>query len=97
MRSRSTCDGSSTSMARSAFLFQSQMRSRSTCDLSWFTVGTLCFLVSISDEKPLHMRHSVCPEQPDGGIVSISDEKPLHMRLIEDMCGELTAKSFNLR
>src|SRR5216683_7269140 len=37
--------------------FQSQMRSRSTCD------NALCFflkflsVVSISDEKPLHMRH----------------------------------------
>src|SRR6266702_5066863 len=37
-------------------LFQSQTRSRSTCDLSQPCMVGLVISVSISDEKPLHMR-----------------------------------------
>src|SRR6266487_2271992 len=38
-------------------LFQSQTRSRSTCDSLPLHPDALIFFVSISDEKPLHMRH----------------------------------------
>src|SRR6266487_2034072 len=37
-------------------------------------------IVSISDEKPLHMRHSPGRRRNRARKVSISDEKPLHMR-----------------
>src|SRR6266516_3508289 len=36
--------------------------------------------VSISDEKPLHMRHTSEWQYTHNERVSISDEKPLHMR-----------------
>src|SRR6266699_3159381 len=56
MRSRSTCDKYHSPAKVACGVFQSQMRSRSTCDF----VRTLCTssrgVVSISDEKPLHMR-----------------------------------------
>src|SRR6266704_1387662 len=38
--------------------FQSQMRSRSTCDKQVFQRAITVMRVSISDEKPLHMRRS---------------------------------------
>ncbi len=37
-------------------MFQSQMRSRSTCDFCSYSYYGRLFCVSISDEKPLHMR-----------------------------------------
>src|SRR5216683_457675 len=40
------------------------------------------WLVSISDEKPLHMRHGGCCLLLSIFFVSISDEKPLHMRQV---------------
>src|SRR6266487_3174133 len=61
--------------------FQSQTRSRSTCDngsLPWLGLAPF---VSISDEKPLHMRRiSPMKTMSMTHLVSISDEKPLHMR-----------------
>src|SRR6266699_2168672 len=42
--------------AQGLWLFQSQTRSRSTCDYSRAVVGDRLLIVSISDEKPLHMR-----------------------------------------
>src|SRR6266568_2992953 len=36
--------------------FQSQTRSRSTCDNAMNVASHFCMMVSISDEKPLHMR-----------------------------------------
>src|SRR6266567_438410 len=81
-RSRSTCDSDATVTGQLLDMFQSQTRSRSTCDeekermeLTWKTN------VSISDEKPLHMRLTPGAWQGFHCIVSISDEKPLHMRL----------------
>src|SRR6266700_175086 len=56
------------------------MRSRSTCDIKTGSSIPTIILVSISDEKPLHMRHAKAGCNDEGGIVSISDEKPLHMR-----------------
>src|SRR6266487_4434802 len=38
--------------------FQSQTRSRSTCDVELSTLWRMAHTVSISDEKPLHMRES---------------------------------------
>src|SRR6266567_3508788 len=79
------------------YSFQSQTRSRSTCDSGILYPSSYLTFVSISDEKPLHMR------QPDGHggfdvhFVSISDEKPLHMRQV---CGRSSTHwltSFNLR
>src|SRR6266705_673379 len=62
-------------------LFQSQTRSRSTCDTSRRGYMVERLSVSISDEKPLHMRQQlVIPTGIVIQYVSISDEKPLHMR-----------------
>src|SRR6266699_1397020 len=50
------------------WLFQSQTRSRSTCDYSRAVVGDRLLIVSISDEKPLHMRRAPgrsCPGRVD--------------------------------
>src|SRR6266567_2119148 len=81
-RSRSTCDAATSSQVKLVdTTFQSQTRSRSTCDYVVFLVESGGSHVSISDEKPLHMR----PRKPGVSghhqVVSISDEKPLHMRL----------------
>src|SRR6266567_2900960 len=79
-RSRSTCDAFASPVTTGNSRFQSQTRSRSTCDSGILYPSSYLTFVSISDEKPLHMR------QPDGHggfdvhFVSISDEKPLHMR-----------------
>src|SRR6266567_4538822 len=62
MRSRSTCDGGYAGLALMSLSFQSQMRSRSTCDPMYYTpTGLLLSCVSISDEKPLHMRRLAFP------------------------------------
>src|SRR5258708_33143536 len=63
-------------------LFQSQMRSRSTCDTYYDDYRRTRIPVSISDEKPLHMRLCKRRVDNDAGFVSISDEKPLHMRRV---------------
>src|SRR6266487_567967 len=56
-RSRSTCDLRRTSEAdQDGDGFQSQTRSRSTCDMALTDFPWLQLCVSISDEKPLHMR-----------------------------------------
>jgi hypothetical protein len=61
--------------------FQSQTRSRSTCDAIYSSVHSTLISVSISDEKPLHMRHrDISTRFILFTPVSISDEKPLHMR-----------------
>src|SRR6266571_2607159 len=57
MRSRSTCDlAKRLWLLPSTSLFQSQMRSRSTCDWAKTRLWGKQEPVSISDEKPLHMR-----------------------------------------
>src|SRR6266700_737992 len=66
-------------------MFQSQMRSRSTCDLDLHIPLCHDLPVSISDEKPLHMRRLILSASRFCCSVSISDEKPLHMRLIPDI------------
>ncbi len=82
MRSRSTCDsGRGMLSGRALYLFQSQMRSRSTCDNDDGLAAWKWLAVSISDEKPLHMRPGYGTCRPGSLCVSISDEKPLHMRL----------------
>src|SRR6266567_1050251 len=63
--------------------FQSQTRSRSTCDFRPQPQGALLAGVSISDEKPLHMRQ----EHPDvslaGGIgFNLRREAAPHATLI---------------
>ncbi len=60
MRSRSTCDDISTHNGHPLSMFQSQMRSRSTCDILIVGVLLTHWKVSISDEKPLHMRPQRC-------------------------------------
>src|SRR6266851_515528 len=55
-RSRSTCDSIHKGGPARHFLFQSQTRSRSTCDLVVTPPVLFNLYVSISDEKPLHMR-----------------------------------------
>ncbi len=56
-RSRSTCDLAATLVpAVDSTPFQSQTRSRSTCDHDWRELLDALPRVSISDEKPLHMR-----------------------------------------
>src|SRR6266699_418300 len=62
--------------------FQSQTRSRSTCDHRTQPYRRLSSCVSISDEKPLHMRRHSTSNPTTARLVSISDEKPLHMRRI---------------
>src|SRR6266487_4048546 len=55
--------------------FQSQTRSRSTCDVELSTLWRMAHTVSISDEKPLHMRlHSQVVRVHSLHAVSISDE-----------------------
>src|SRR6266699_327516 len=61
------------------------MRSRSTCDISLHHESPMRGWVSISDEKPLHMRPRGLPLPLARMRVSISDEKPLHMRLSEGL------------
>jgi len=63
-RSRSTCDVKASRLRVAGTWFQSQTRSRSTCDASGFKRKVVHLGVSISDEKPLHMRqHSTsCKE-----------------------------------
>ncbi len=56
MRSRSTCDLIAPDDASGNDVFQSQMRSRSTCDEITDAHIVARIDVSISDEKPLHMR-----------------------------------------
>src|SRR6266849_1779353 len=56
MRSRSTCDDEPLSATWARGMFQSQMRSRSTCDENAPAATLKGVIVSISDEKPLHMR-----------------------------------------
>src|SRR6266487_7177499 len=59
-RSRSTCDLRRTSEAdQDGDGFQSQTRSRSTCDTIQRQYCGTPLNVSISDEKPLHMRHGL--------------------------------------
>ncbi len=53
--------------------------------------------VSISDEKPLHMRLYSFLERFKSLFVSISDEKPLHMRLHFLLIFPLYSLRFNLR
>src|SRR6266487_1782073 len=54
--------------------------------------------VSISDEKPLHMRLATIERGRSGcGWVSISDEKPLHMRHGAYRLSLASIKCFNLR
>src|SRR6266487_4054543 len=55
------------------------------------------FLVSISDEKPLHMRLNDIWDSTNHLFVSISDEKPLHMRLRTSSGKGKHNGSFNLR
>src|SRR5713101_2243443 len=57
MRSRSTCDSNISWGPINNAVFQSQMRSRSTCDNEHRKCSVDSLIVSISDEKPLHMRH----------------------------------------
>jgi len=83
-RSRSTCDIDTQEVYRANAPFQSQTRSRSTCDAFLLRMKACPYPVSISDEKPLHMRLAVRPLPISGMSVSISDEKPLHMRLINN-------------
>src|SRR6266581_7917851 len=62
MRSRSTCDIASCLHLLYRPEFQSQMRSRSTCDYHCSLLILKISFVSISDEKPLHMRlHTSSP------------------------------------
>src|SRR5260370_15327282 len=66
--------------------FQSQTRSRSTCDGNLDAIEESYRKVSISDEKPLHMRPL---ETASGGIflpTSISNKKQLHMRPPRSSC-----------
>src|SRR6266581_777423 len=56
-RSRSTCDDTQIVHDAPSLLFQSQTRSRSTCDIAQTPFVVPAVYVSISDEKPLHMRH----------------------------------------
>src|SRR5216683_1719826 len=58
MRSRSTCDIVAVFGVCSYASFQSQMRSRSTCDCGSDDAYIAEHRVSISDEKPLHMRRT---------------------------------------
>src|SRR6266699_2184993 len=63
-RSRSTCDlGGPSAIAPAQYQFQSQTRSRSTCDISKPHLISVLLQVSISDEKPLHMRQPHCRRQ----------------------------------
>src|SRR6266487_3676793 len=56
-RSRSTCDAATSSQVKLVdTTFQSQTRSRSTCDEREYIMSACDHKVSISDEKPLHMR-----------------------------------------
>src|SRR6266571_1908497 len=80
MRSRSTCDIASCLHLLYRPEFQSQMRSRSTCDYHCSLLILKISFVSISDEKPLHMRLDIHNVVACAVGVSISDEKPLHMR-----------------
>src|SRR5216683_116003 len=70
------------------------MRSRSTCDCGSDDAYIAEHRVSISDEKPLHMRRRslFCPLSL--GAVSISDEKPLHMRRCSICYGQNACKEF---
>src|SRR6266487_3045012 len=54
-------------------------------------------VVSISDEKPLHMRRDDWPGWKHVGRVSISDEKPLHMRHKSAPSLVMSVPRFNLR
>src|SRR6266487_3399743 len=58
-RSRSTCDFTITRAPSRTAWFQSQTRSRSTCDTEVRDRSEGKWPVSISDEKPLHMRPKV--------------------------------------
>src|SRR6266567_909521 len=55
-RSRSTCDDAHGASKHAGIRFQSQTRSRSTCDCALPGPAWRPCRVSISDEKPLHMR-----------------------------------------
>src|SRR6266516_3696571 len=69
-RSRSTCDSLSTCEYVGDNSFQSKTRSRSTCDAAFHLYQVYSPQVSISDEKPLHMRHATlgAMEQAQGGF-----------------------------
>src|SRR5229473_2238027 len=90
MRSRSTCDIAYAPSSLMVGSFQSQMRSRSTCDSLRTCAANSLQKVSISDEKPLHMRRAENWTSTRPRSVSISDEKPLHMRLgLHLLCNRL--------
>jgi len=63
-------------------------------------MSRLCHViaVSISDEKPLHMRRNKRRSRMvESQLVSISDEKPLHMRQLLAARGIVHCAGFNLR
>src|SRR5216683_1065821 len=67
--------------------FQSQMRSRSTCDPFVIEILIAKEIVSISDEKPLHMR---LPRARDGRVVRYEFQSQMRSRStcdLEDAAG----------